>query len=225
MSRTIFSSEQQIILEIYELPLSKGTPTTEDQRPALMWAWYNTRPNKLVLVSNKNSHLRLANYLGFLYWTNELHSEVGDKSNPTFSSPWTTFSFCQVYYVLPCFQVSHRMSSFVVLYEGKVRKGALRRNRTNPVCKPHSNTTKPIFKFHGNCGLATPQTRSPGLLALPYYVYHMCSHGPRARSHLHSARVRLSHVFFHVRSFCLHPRGNSSLLGTNLTTPGHLSHK
>ena len=47
---------------------------------------------------------------------------------------------------------------------------------------------------------------------------------PWARSHLHSARSRPSHVSFTTRSSYPHLRGNSSPLGTDVTILGHLSH-
>jgi hypothetical protein len=42
---------------------------------------------------------------------------------------------------------------------------------------------------------------------------------PRARSHLHSAGPRPTHVTFTIRSSCLHLRGNSCSLGVNVTIP------
>jgi hypothetical protein len=47
---------------------------------------------------------------------------------------------------------------------------------------------------------------------------------PWARSHLHSVGFRPSHASFTARSSRPHLHENSSLLGTNVTIPGHLSH-
>ena len=47
---------------------------------------------------------------------------------------------------------------------------------------------------------------------------------PRARSHHHSAGPLPSHTSYIVRFACPHMCENSCPLGTNVTTPGHLSH-
>ena len=58
---------------------------------------------------------------------------------------------------------------------------------------------------------------------------HIVNHRPSnsqwlwARSHLHSVGPHPSHASFTARSSCLHLRGNSSPLGTNVTISSHLS--
>ena len=79
-------------------------------------------------------------------------------------------------------------------------------------------------------GFSISLHQSPGdscLEALPPYPlrtinYSWSPHSwPRAKLHMCSAGPCPSHVSFTARSSCLNLRGNSSLLGTNVTVPGH----
>ena len=54
--------------------------------------------------------------------------------------------------------------------------------------------------------------------------FSACRNGPWARSHLHSVGPRPSYASSLPSLLCPHLRGNSSLLGTTITIPGHLSH-
>ena len=77
------------------------------------------------------------------------------------------------------------------------------------------------------CGTSLPSwslTHNLHRLSDPIPTYEWWD-PPQARSHFHSAGPHPSQASFTVRSSRPHMRGNSFLLGTNVTIPSHLSHE
>ena len=77
--------------------------------------------------------------------------------------------------------------------------------------------TLSVVDDEGGCSKTIPH-----MLRVNFLVFFQLYLVPWVRSHLHSVGSHPSHNSSTARSFCMHLRGNSSLVGTNVTIPGHL---